>query len=132
MVNKQIHDLKECNIYYQEGNKILKVIWKPQPMLDARFKELLKLFADTVSKYPSDSIFVDARNHKHAILSETQKWHDKVIVSRYVNAGVKRMAFITSKSMTSELCQKSIFDKEKAKSTLDIRFFDSEEKRLNF
>ncbi len=122
----------ECDVYIDHKNKLLKVIWKPLPMLDARFRELLELFTQLAKKYNPSSIFVDARLHKSGILANTQIWHDEVIVPIYVAAGVKRMGFLTPANVFSELSHKNIFEKDKAKEKIDTRFFTLESDALAF
>jgi hypothetical protein len=132
MEEKIVNFANECEVYIDHKNKLLKVIWNPLPMLDVRFRELLEQFTQLAKKYNPHSIFVDARLHKHGILANTQEWHDEVIIPRYIAAGVKRMAFLTPANVFSELSHKSIFERDRAKSKIDTRFFSSETEAFAF
>jgi hypothetical protein len=132
MNEELIESLKECDVFLNNTNKTLSVVWKPENMTDAVFRLLLEKFASIVLQNKPTSIFVDARLHKHAILLTTQNWHDEVIVPRYIAGGVKRMAFLTPENVFSELGHKRIFDLSKAKSTLDTRFFKDKVEALTF
>jgi hypothetical protein len=132
MEEKLANIAKECDIYMDHKNKLLKIIWKTETIMDARFRELLELFAQLTQKHNPHAIFVDARLHKNAILANTQTWHDEVIVPIYSASGVKRMGFLTPMSVFSEFSHKSIFEKDKAKSKIDTRFFNSKTEAMDF
>lgn len=132
MNDKLPQSTKECDMYINTDTKLYTVIWKPEMMSDARFRELLNLFSEVVKKYQPQGIYVDARQHKHTILNATQTWHDEVIIPRYATYGVKRMAFITPESIFSELSHKKIFEQDKAKAKIDTRFFNSEAEAIRF
>ncbi|MCU0431511.1 MAG: hypothetical protein MUF42_16235 [Cytophagaceae bacterium] len=132
MENLLVLSVKECDVFMNKNHNQMIVVWKPESILDSRFRELLSIFADLARKNRPESIFVDARQHKNAILAETQKWHDEVIIPLYFSSGVKRMGFLTPQSAFSEFSHKNIFNKEKAKSSIETRFFKSEQEAYSF
>jgi hypothetical protein len=123
---------KECNVFIDHNNKLLKIIWKTESVVDLRFRELLILFSELTQKYNSQAIFIDARLLNNPILPDTQVWHDELIVPVFVAAGVKRMAFLRPMSVNSEESHKRLFEKEDIKSKLDTRFFNSKEDAMSF
>ncbi len=132
MEEKLVGLAKECNIYVDYKNKLLKIVWRNELFEDGRFRELLILFTDLTKKYQPQSIFVDARLLNIPISPETQVWHDEVIVPLFIESGVKRMGFLTPMNVSSEKSHKRIFDESDVKAKLDTRFFNLEEKALAF
>ncbi len=132
MEEKLVNLAQECNIYIDYKNKLLKIVWRSELFADARFRELLQLFAQLTEKYNPKAIYVDARLLNIPISPETQQWHDENIVPIFVASGVTRMGFLTPMNVHSELSHKRIFEEDDVKSKLDTRFFNLEEKAMSF
>lgn len=123
---------KECDIYIDYKNKLLKIIWRNGMISDTRFRELLVLFSQLTQKYDTQGIFIDARLLNNPISPETQAWHDEVIVPVFVKAGIKRMGFLRPMSVNAEQSHKTIFEKDEIKSKLNTRFFNLKEEAMAF
>ena len=115
-----------CKIVYDAGKKLFEYKWKPgsENLDNEGFKTLLLEFAEMLKQRDAESFFADAREKQFIMTDEMQVWHDEVIVPKYVEAGIKRIAFCVEEFTPVDIAIEMTFDEENSKN-LQTQFFDS-------
>ena len=119
-------DSKYCQTYWSEEESILYILWKKSTanMRQDQFKTHLHEFASFVQRHQVANIFVDTTSCHFTIGIGLQKWHDDIIVPKYLEGGLKKMAFLTAKDFYSQVSHEQTFQEEKSQALL-VHFFDS-------
>ena len=83
-------------IAYRKPEQLVELTWLSgtQGMTDQDFEDTLSAFAECALLHRARSLIIDMREFKHRPGPEVQKFRDDVIVPKYVEAGVKKIAWI--------------------------------------
>ena len=83
-------------IEYEGATGCLELIWldTTEDMSDGEFRSWLLTFARYGEELNPTFMLIDGRQFKHQMSSEVGAWREEVIISRYNNAGVKKLAFL--------------------------------------
>ena len=125
--NKVIMDTRYCNAIFNVEQKTVYFSWKDRTtsMKPEDFKETILEFSRCVHEFQVEKVLTDTTSCHFTIDVNLQKWHDDVIVPKFINGGLKKMAFLISKDFFSQLSHELTFQEEKSKALL-VQFFDSE------
>ena len=125
---QKIFETEFVNVFLDPINKQMDVLWtaRTEMLTDAGFQEHVRNYANLVEKHGVRTIFVDARQYNHIVTEELSKWHDEEIVPKYIRLGVKKIGFLQPEETFAQLGHQFIFDEEKAKTGLQVQFFDNE------
>ena len=118
-----------CKVCYNGSENIMYILWKisTNKMLEREFKNHVMDFASFVQKYQIENIFVDTTFCYFVIGTHIQKWHDEVIIPKYLDGGLKKMAFLAAEDLYSQVSHEQTFEEEKSLA-LQVNFFDQEQK----
>lgn len=112
-------------VFYDEQNQLLEATWLEQAKLEHQeFKAYLEEWCALVEKYTPKCFFVDSRKGHVIMTPEVQTWHDNEIVPRYINAGVRKIAFILPEDIFEAISIEQAFEEGNANQKLKTRFFD--------
>ncbi|WP_281612521.1 hypothetical protein [Flammeovirga sp. SubArs3] len=104
--------------------------WKDagSEMNDEEFMDHISSFAklvetDGVNNRISGFV-VDTRAYHYVMNLDVQKWHDDVIVPKYIASGITKIAFCLSGDLIRDLSIEQTFDEDKAQSgEIQIQYF---------
>ncbi len=84
------------SIRYHKPEKFLCLTWLPgtAAMTDQDFKEALEVFAEGAVQHRAQRLMIDVTEFKHRPSTEVLTWRDQVIVPKYNEAGVKKVAWV--------------------------------------
>jgi hypothetical protein len=115
-------------IFFDAQHQLLEINWLDQAKLqDDAFKIYLENWCVLIETYKPTSFFVDSSKGHIIMTPDIQVWHDTIIVPRYINAGVKKIAFLVSEDIFEMTSIEQAFDEKNATSNLKTRFFDDAE-----
>ncbi|OJJ17025.1 hypothetical protein BKI52_30375 [marine bacterium AO1-C] len=90
-----------------EEQKILKLTWKDESDLlnnqIATYKALILEWAAIVKRQKPKAVLVDTREHRVIIEPALQAWFVSDIFPKYVQSGMKKLAFLASQDFISQL-----------------------------
>ena len=92
------------------------------------FKGELETQAELAEKYHPSRFLFHSQNFNFSITPDLQQWIDERIFPRYVNAGVKKFAYIFSSDFIAQLSIEQAMEEQKAQEGFQTRYFDSEVK----
>ncbi len=116
-------------VYASNNPKTMAAKWLNQPDLqEADLKLYLEKWAALVEEHQPDSFMVDSRLGHSVMTLELQSWHDEVIVPRYVQAGVRKIAFVIPDDFFAIISIELTFTESAAMDALETQFFDTSEK----
>jgi len=95
---------------------------------EADLRSYLEKWAELVEEYHPNSFMVDSRLGHSVLDLATQSWHDGAIVPRYVQAGVRKIAFVLPDDFFVMLSIELTFAEPAALDASETQFFDASEK----
>ncbi len=116
-------------IIYNSVDNMLEVHWKDttEELEDEDFQSFLVKFTEVISMYSTSAFFVNATKKMFVMSNPIQEWHDVVIVPKYIEAGIRKIAFHVGDNTMVDLSLELTFDEENSQQ-LQTKFFDDEEK----
>jgi hypothetical protein len=113
---------------YNASSNMLEIHWKDstEELEDEDFKAFLLQFTQDLLKFQTSGFFVNATKKMFIMRNEMQEWHDEVIVPKYIDAGIRKIAFHVGNNSTVDISLELTFD-EKNSQKLQTRFFDDAE-----
>lgn len=120
-------------IRHNLDSNMLEVHWKDstEKLEDEDFQDFLLRFADLLQQYHTSSFFVDASKKLFVMKNAIQEWHDEVIVPKYIEAGIRKIAFLIADNTMVDISLELTFDEENSQK-LQTRFFDEENEARNW
>src|SRR5262245_38544999 len=84
------------SITYRGPENLVELTWLAgtQRMTDQDFKATLSALAECALQHHAGSLIIDMREFRHRPAAEVQQFRDAVIVPKYVEAGVRKLAWI--------------------------------------
>jgi hypothetical protein len=84
------------SIRYHKPEKFVCLVWLPGTagMTDQDFKEALEVFAEGALQHRAERLMIDVTEFRHRPSDEVLTWRDEVIVPKYNQARVKRVAWV--------------------------------------
>ena len=90
-----------------EEQKILKLIWKDtSDQLNHQitaYKDLILEWATIVQEKKPCALLVDTKEHRVIIEPNLQQWFVNEIFPKYIQSGIKKLAFLASQDFISQL-----------------------------
>lgn len=125
---QKIFETEFVKTFLNAEKKHMDVLWTPHTsfLTNEGFQEHVRNYAKLVEQYRVRTIFVDARQYNHIVTEEISKWHDEEIIPKYISLGLKKIGFLQPEEMFAQLGHQFIFDEEKARTGLQVQFFDKE------
>ncbi len=124
---EKIHESEFINIFYDKEKSFFEFKFNDlSEMEDDTFKKELETQAELTEKYNPERFLFHSKNFNFAITPEVQEWTDKNIFPRYINAGVKKFAYIFSSDMISQLSIEQVMDENEASKGFQTKYFDNE------
>ena len=129
IIGDTLMDSQYCQIFWNGADNILYILWKKGTtnMRPEQFKNHLYEFSSFVQKFQVANIFVDTSSCFFTIGISLQKWHDDVIVPKYLEGGLRKMAFLTAKDFYAQVSHEQTFQEEKSQA-LQVQFFDDDQR----
>ena len=91
-------DLRDAlySIDYYKTERIVQLTWLPgtQQLADQDFREALSVFAEGALQHRAERLIIDMRQFLRRPSDQVLAWRDEVIVPKYEQAGVKKIAWI--------------------------------------
>ncbi len=116
-------------VYVSNNPKTMVVKWlNQQDLQEADLRLYLEKWAELVEEHRPGTFMVDSRLGHSVMTVEMQSWHDEVIVPRYVQAGVRKIAVVIPDDFFAMLSLELTFAESAAKDALETQFFDTSEK----
>lgn len=93
------------SISYYKAENFVRLTWLAgtEGMTDENFKETLEVFAESALQHHANRLMIDVREFRHRPSAEISTWRDKVIVPKYIRAGVKKIAWLWPGSMAKTM-----------------------------
>lgn len=81
---------------YHKPQRLVRLTWLAGTagMTDQDFKETLETFAESALQHKARGLLIDVREFKHRPSPEIAAWRDEVVVPKYNQAGVKKIAWV--------------------------------------
>lgn len=118
---------------YFDKEKQLMLIRRFLPEITSEeiYKKEALLWAEIYPQYKPLFQLVDMTENHYVVNSELQKWIEINVLSPAMKSGTKYVAFVVSKELFVKLSHEVIMEQVSA-SIFSIRYFDSEEKALEW
>jgi len=84
------------SIDYYKTERLVQLTWLPgtQQLTDQDFREALSVFAEGAIQHHAERLIIDVRQFMQRPSAQVLAWRDEVIVPKYEQAGVKKLAWI--------------------------------------
>ena len=84
------------SIRYHKPERFVCMTWLPgtASMTDQDFKEALEVFADSALQHHAERLMIDVTEFRGRPSAAVLTWRDEVIVPKYNQAGVKKLAWV--------------------------------------
>ncbi len=117
----------------QVVNSYLKLTWKPatETMEDKDYRNAVLTYADAVQSLNCERIYVDTRQFLFTISPKIQDWINTEIFPKNIEAGLRRMAIMTSPDFFAQLSVEQTMD-DKTDAGFVALFFEDEQKALHW
>ena len=93
-------------------------------MDETEYKQEMKKNAEEYEKHGPTKSLVDLRNFLYTISPETQEWTDNEIFPRFLNAGLKKIAFVVSSDLFAQVSLEQMMEENNANLSFESRYFD--------
>lgn len=131
---KLIFTTPYINIYYYESFNILYVEWTEiaDTMTQEEFRAQIVTFVEEIKVYGAKGFLADSQKGHFTMNIDTQEWHDREIVPKYLAYGLTKIAFVLpEKDLFASISLQQTFDEVQAQ-RLQTRFFDNVENALEW
>lgn len=127
---KILHQNHLWQIQLNEAENLFWIKWSPdtEHMQSDEFKNELTHYLALVQKHHPEKVLIDSSEFKFVILPAVQEWVDTKINSQVSLFGVKKIAFLTTPDIFSQVSIEQTVEEEHAVTMLDIQFFDDSQK----
>lgn len=121
-------------IEWNKSSEIIKSSWNtPINLSEALYRKELDEYFRVIEEEAPKLILVDAVKAYYNILPETQEWINERNVVIHQKIGLKKMAFIVSSDIFSQLSFEQALEDISSKGELfKLQYFDDEEKATNW
>ncbi len=102
---KKIHDSAFQSIEYDASKGVLYETWKPETskMNDKDFKKEMLAQLNAVKFIKPKGVITNTFNLNYAIHPDIQDWMNEEIFPHFITAGVKKVAFLLSEVLITQL-----------------------------
>ncbi|MCU0446610.1 MAG: hypothetical protein MUE85_17015 [Microscillaceae bacterium] len=112
-------------VYADREAQIMEANWLEQASLQGQeFMNYLEKWCDLIESNQPRGFLVDSRKGHVVMTPDIQEWHDHTIVPCYINAGVKKVAFILPEDIFEATSVEQTFEEAQASHDLQTQFFD--------
>jgi len=114
------------SITYFRDTSLLKTVWfSTIDLTDELFKSEMRKFVEIVEKFEPHNILIDTENFEFTMNQGVQIWIANEIFPLLQKAGVKKAAFIVSKSFIPQLSLEQHIDDDLVEHRFQPHFFDT-------
>lgn len=115
-------------ISYQEEDAIVTGVWKEatKTLDDEAFKNDMLAWLKAVQAHQPVNIMAQAREYYHSITPELQLWVNEHILANYLEAGVKKLAFVVPSDLFAQVSIEQTIDEQQQ--TFQVKYFEDEQK----
>lgn len=133
---EKIEEKEFWDILKNNDLNILEITWKKGPqekeMMEEEFQQYLLHFVELVRELHPIGFLTNTQNYHVPIPPDIQEWHDQIIIPKYIELGIKKIAFVVSEEdLITFLSLEQTFEEKQAKE-ITTQFFDSPEKARLF
>ena len=84
------------SIAYYKPERLAQLTWLPgtEKMTNQDFGDVLWIFALAALRHGAERLIIDVAQFGHSPSAEILEWRDQVIVPMYIQAGVKKVAWV--------------------------------------
>lgn len=137
-INK-VEEREFWTLYWNNELKIIEGIWKRsnsgKEMTEEEFENYILHLTEVAEKYKAEGLLVNIEEYHIPVPPELQEWHDKVIIPKYQQLGITKVAFVAKQNTLDELVAyislEQTFEEEKAQA-INTQFFQSLEEARSF
>jgi hypothetical protein len=86
----------QYSISYYKPERLVQLTWLPgtETMTNQDFGDVLWVFAAAALRHPAERLIIDMRQFMYGPSAEILEWRDQVIVPMYIQAGIRKIAWI--------------------------------------
>ena len=95
-----------------------------ESMNEEDYKQEMQKNAEEYERYAPSKSLVDLRNFLFTISPEAQVWTDHEIFPRFLNAGLKKIAFVVSPDLFAQISLEQMMEENNANLGFESRYFD--------
>ncbi|MGD1841815.1 MAG: hypothetical protein ACFB0B_13105 [Thermonemataceae bacterium] len=132
-MEKTLYQTEFCAISHDAENSLLFLRWNENSahITDEMFRDTISRLAGYAKEHSVKGLLPNAQKFNFTIVPKTQEWHDTQIVPIYNDIGMKRLAFVVSEDLFSQVSIEQIFEEEQAE-TLRVNYFTNEESAIEW
>ena len=121
-----VHESKFWKFGYDKTDSMMIYQWyeTSEQLTDLEYKNEMKKNAEEFEKYKPTKSLVDLRSFLFTISPEVQEWTDMTIFPRFIEAGLKRIAFIVSSDLFAQVSVEQMLEENTAITSFQSRYFD--------
>lgn len=123
-------------VSYDPAMRCFFVKWHDtgRDMTREEFQEHLLEFTEKLPDFDAKGFCTDSRDYHFVMLPDVQEWHDQVIIPKYIENNLQKIAFIMSSEMITALSIEQTFEEPKAQKAeqIQVRYFSDEQQAKNW
>lgn len=129
----ELYSTNFMSVYYDEKNSLISNKWTKatSKLTEETFKKEVLRHLENVEKLHPNKLLIDTSDFEFVIMPEIHDWHGETISPKYVEAGVKKIAFIVPEELFSQTSIEQTMEEEKDE-VLETEYFDSETEALKW
>lgn len=118
--------------WWDARNNVVQSVWhtSTERLMEEEFKTQLRHEVAALKKYRPEGYVADTRDFRFTITPEFQGWINNNIFPEYLNAGLKRFAFVASTAFISQLSIEQAAAPIEEVHGIQQGFFDNREEAL--
>ncbi len=125
---EKIYQSKYVSHIYYLDQQILEAIWTEGGLMnDDEYRQESLNFIQAARNHRPKAGLIDTRDFQFTIVPETQEWLNTVIFPELIKAGIRKMAFLVTDDLFSQVSIEQAMDEKTAKEGFQTRFFDDYE-----
>lgn len=125
---KTLHDSEFQRIEFDEKSGILYEIWKikSEDMTPLDFQNEMQQQVQAARQAKSRAALTDTLDMRFPIVPEMQEWLNENIFPQFIELGMKRIAFLMSREMITQLSVEQTMEEETG-SQFEMRYFSDQQ-----
>jgi len=129
---KKIAEDQYVSFWWDEEAKVIKSVWSENTAKfeEHDFRERLHREIEILAEYRPHGYIADTRNFYFTIAPDLQAWISENITAKYADAGVARIAFISSEEFISQLSIEQSTAPIQGEYNIPQAFFDEEKEAI--
>ena len=129
----QVYKSDYVTVYFHEHSSILESIWTELSveMTPSLIKRELAARLDLVQKHKPKALLNNAKKFYYRIPPDSQEWISKNVLQKYVEAGIRKSAYIISTDVIAQISIEQTIQEE-VNRDYQIRYFDTKQQAFKW